>query len=435
MLSHRSTQPATNVLLSGLLATLAFVAPSNLFYRFDQFDWAVRGLRIDYLLGKFYLTDMLLLALVIAALLGGKKISLAFKKLWLIGVLTLLLLVRQIFTDFPIAAISQSLRLGLLLTAAWLIKEHWSHLKLNWVWLGIVFSHLFQAVIAFWQFVTQHSVGSYYWLLGEPNLSLSFGLSRGSFGNLGEKILPYGTTAHPNILAAWLVSSWLLLLVWWPHITLPKNWKLFLVALTGIGAGWGVIASQSITALGLWLHGIGYFLIIKFWRKTTFTTIKTLSLALGFCILLSPWIATLMSSQTSPAVQKLPSVSRRLYLQTAAEKIFVSQPWVGVGLNQFTANLEVMQRSLEPVRFDQPVHHVVWLWLTETGLLGLAWLVALYNTSASKQQNLTKIVTLTWLLFPSLIWDHYLLTQPIGLLIIWWWWLTLTAKPIKATIL
>ncbi len=93
--------------------------------------------------------------------------------------------------------------------------------------------------------------------------------------------------------------------------------------------------------------------------------------------------------------------------------MILHQPLLGVGLNNFTAEVEKYNRSDEVVRFVQPAHHVGVLWFADTGILGLCIVAFL----ALKKIQLRKYVTPLCILFPILTLDHYLLTQQTGLLL------------------
>jgi hypothetical protein len=89
-----------------------------------------------------------------------------------------------------------------------------------------------------------------------------------------------------------------------------------------------------------------------------------------------------------------------------------SQPLVGVGLNQFTSRVEQYTQIREVVRFVQPVHHLGLLWLAETGLLGLMFLLWVLLEIKNK-----KLILPILILLPIAVLDHYLLTQNQGLLL------------------
>lgn len=420
-----------HVWLSLLVAAVAFFAPSNLFYGFDQFDWAVRGLRIDYLLPKIYLTDLLLLALAIFGIVIG-----SFKKLklqWFEKILTLffaILLLRQFFTDFPAAAVTQFARIFLYGFTGFVVLKNWLHLRMQWVWFGLASGGLFQGILSLWQFFTQDSLGSYYTLFGEPNLHQSLGLAHGSFGSWGERVLPYGTTAHPNILAAWLVTSWLLLVAWSSRIELSKTRKTALLLLGGCLAIWSIFATQSITALGLVITGVIYLFVLQKYAHRSKIISGTFLTILTFFLVLSPWILQWSASVLPKTISEHPSFTRRVNLHITSLALFQQHAFWGIGLNQFTASLDSAPQLRESVRFDQPVHQVFWLLLAEAGLLGLGIAIGiLWQAIKNNPQAISVTISLLWVLLPSLTLDHYVATHPTGLLILWFWWLMVVKKP------
>jgi O-antigen ligase len=101
--------------------------------------------------------------------------------------------------------------------------------------------------------------------------------------------------------------------------------------------------------------------------------------------------------------------------------MIVKSPFTGVGLDNFTVNLDRNTRSTEAVRFMQPAHNVAILWLAETGVMGM--LLALMSFVFVKQK-----LQVTWLkdklffipiiiLLPILTLDHYVFSQQTGLLL------------------
>jgi len=90
-------------------------------------------------------------------------------------------------------------------------------------------------------------------------------------------------------------------------------------------------------------------------------------------------------------------------------------PILGVGMNNFVVNLEKYALTKEVVRFIQPVHHVGLLWLSQTGLLGVIWLISL-GQKMSKQIKISLSLTILVLL-PILSLDHYLLTIQTGMIL------------------
>jgi hypothetical protein len=140
--------------------------------------------------------------------------------------------------------------------------------------------------------------------------------------------------------------------------------------------------------------------------------------------MLSPWWLNLINWQLKFATLTHDQLGweRRVWLTDAATKIWSKSVLTGVGVNQFTAYLETVNPSKELVRFVQPAHHLGWLWLSETGLLGVMLVGLIIYLVCHKNPNQLNSV-LTWLIVatPIIIWDHYLLTHPTGLWLSWWW--------------
>ncbi len=418
-------------LVSLALALCLLAAPSNLFLKFDQVSWAVRGLRVDYLLPKLYVSDLsLLLALGLLLLWRYRQpISLPSKwpKFVLLGisVVTLFWLVRQVFTPYPIAAVVGALRLLSYGRLWWEVRLRWTELKHAWLWWALTLSVLAQSSLALFQFMTQHSLGSYRWLLGEPDLVHTYSIVHGTFSQWGELILPYGTTAHPNVLAGWVIGGSLLLIAWWRERLVQHHWSTNLVLLLTICfSGIVLWLTQAWSATGLLLHGLVWLSWTQVIKLKVPIKASLLLVGLTAILLSSPWWLSALNKSPwlSGVTQKSLSWERRVWLSEAAIKLWQQQPWIGVGYTQFTAYLETATHQTELVRFVQPAHHVGWLWLAETGLLGVV-LVASWSWLAQQQdrQFWSRLIIWFWISLPVLMWDHYLLTIPTGLWLSFWW--------------
>jgi len=82
----------------------------------------------------------------------------------------------------------------------------------------------------------------------------------------------------------------------------------------------------------------------------------------------------------------------------------------GVGINNFTLNLEEYATNKEVVRFVQPVHHLLFLILSEGGLLLLVTIFLLI-----RQAKIKSFYTKSLILLAIASLDHYLLTQFSGM--------------------
>ena len=245
------------VISSVLLATVVFLIPSNLFLNLsDQFAY-VNGIRVDYLILKLYFSELVVWAAIGWHFFvhGLPKISWSPWSRAVVG-LAALLLGLQFFSVLPAVSFWESLKLIQLGLLAWVIAQNNTFFRSNWFINALIVALLFQSSLGLYQFLTQSSLASYTFL-GETNLQSYTGLAKGTFNHV-EKILPYGTTAHPNVLAG--VIAVYLTMLWWSiqkrFISIPK----LAVILTSILALVTLFLTQSISG---WLtFGIGTGLIL-----------------------------------------------------------------------------------------------------------------------------------------------------------------------------
>jgi O-antigen ligase len=506
-----------------LLAIFIFLIPSNLFFKFAEnlADSYVQGLQVDYLLPKLYIQDLIMLSwlLVYWVYLGGwflfcrtpqapqtwkqslknllNNVKLKLGKrfalspaIWLTVGLCFILIIKQFFTARPSASLWFSLRLILLLlfttsVTTWLqqliprpdnatgVNPRYRQIK-KIVVGALLASLIFQTGLAWYQFSQQASLAGY-WLLGEPNLEQALSISTGSFGGR-ELILPYGTTAHPNLLAGWAVINWWLLLVLLKPAALLKLeikkqglpttlWSL-LISLATTCLLSILLLTQSISACLAASLGLTLFVLRWLWTSWTNAEAKDapkkwwpallkpiLLLLAALIVVLTPLLIKTVNQRLNARHQhhqainnhartsnrassglRTPSITRRQRLNQAAWHMIEQYPWLGVGLNNFTVYLEKIdglsnELAREIVRFVQPAHHVILLWWAETGAVGmlllmvsLAWVVRpswrqrQRQTSIKFKQNLLSQSLLV--LSPLLALDHYLLTLASGQLLL-----------------
>ena len=102
--------------------------------------------------------------------------------------------------------------------------------------------------------------------------------------------------------------------------------------------------------------------------------------------------------------------------------MFQDNLMLGVGLNTFTAKVESYTSNPEVVRFIQPVHHIGYLLVAETGLLGIVLmasvLILLIRHKKIKDTSLFNKRFLFLSTLPIMVLDHYLLTNQTGLLLL-----------------
>jgi len=390
-----------------LLLLLIFLIPANLFLKLDVSHAYVHGLLVDYLIPKLYASDLPIIGILglwAVEIFKQKKAIPKFSKLSLVGsFILLLLLFRQFLTQNSEAAIWYFSKLIEFGAFAFFLSQHQAVLKnklLSWV---LLFTLLFQSAVGITQFYTQSSVFHNYLALGEVNYSHAIGLAKDNFFHT-EQILPYGTTAHPNILGGFLTIGLLIILSQLQLTEVMKKRKASIALLIcgGLVIGFALFLTQSLSAWGT--LGIG---LIILWQRRQFKFGLAVALFVGMG-LASP-IFVHYGAKLYPTNE---SFLRREMLTQAAFNMIKKNPLTGVGLNNFTVNLEQYANSSEIVRFVQPAHNIFILWFAETGLLGIVLLGLMMLITPFKKLALPILV-----LLPTALLDHYLLTQQTGLLI------------------
>lgn len=399
-----------------LIGALIFLVPSNLFYVLTEAGARVHGLRVDYLLPKFYVSDVVIWALI-ALYFWKEKTTLqkTLQKIWhenrfetIAGsALAFVLFIRQFFATSPTIAVWTALswiKIGILGYVLW---QKRAFLRSTQTYVILAFTLLFQSVVAFWQFFTQQSVAGY-WFLGETDLSSFAGLAKTTWGGV-ERVLPYGTTAHPNVLGGFLALGVLILLSQ-PHIQ-DRFLKTALYICMTISVV-ALLLTGSISAILALIVGV----VLLYWKKSAAIPHAVLVLGMLLCVVITIWL---------PLPQSHPSVERRAYLNQAGLRMVVDHPFVGVGLQNFTNHVEDYALKKEVVRFVQPAHNVPLLFIAETGLVGILLVLLVTGKLCSK-----KLVHLLPLL-PIALLDHYLLTLHTGILLAFVFFLSMQIKSHK----
>jgi O-antigen ligase len=267
--------------------------------------------------------------------------------------------------------------------------------------------------LAIFQFVTQTNLFPSYLWFGEPRLAQPVGLAHLSWGGV-EHVLPYGISAHPNILAGYLSLG--LISFWWlSQAFFSRSWAKIFTAVVTVFTILALLFTTSISAWGVVVIGCGIFLFGS-QLKLHVSRLAFLGGLIGIIVIpLSLHFAT----QDHPDVL---SITRRAGLNQAALEVWQHSPVWGTGLNAFTTQLENVHPSQEFVRFVQPVHHVGFLWLAETGLIGVIWAflscVLVLLTQPQSISFRSRLVAVAWLLLPLTSLDHYLFTNQTGLLLL-----------------
>lgn len=407
-----STQKRVEALL---LQSTMFLIPTNLAYHIYYQGAYINSRLSDYLLPKLYLSDLPLVALLIIFIFNNYKyLAKSFYKnrytSLLIAYLLIISLVsiKSISSLWYVAKVIEFYLFGVYLSKTYTAR-HFLSLIAPPLWLSVGF----QSIVGMSQYIRQNSVYGYF-LFGEPDLH-SLGVAKMTTAR-GLEIIPYGTTAHPNVLAGFIVVS-LLLLSLRTHLSPKKiSQKAVEIIVTGLSIPI-LYLTRSFTALSGFLFAIS----INKAKKN----ISSLYGRVIYQIILS--ITIIISLLFFPIFHQLnifsdnPSFYERYELNTIALRLLHNHPITGIGPNMFTLYLPQFPISKQQSYVLQPVHNGLLLVLAESGLIGVVLISLNLHSWAQRtkavRSSISAFLPLVALLF-ILQFDHYPLTLQTGQLLL-----------------
>lgn len=383
-----------------LLALLSIPIQLGKFF-FLEFSY-VLGIPIDYRAVTIYFSDFFIIFYLASFVIGSRN-SLGriyeFRKSFII-VLFLLnyyLILNSFLSSTDVAAsINFNIKtLELSIMAIFASITLTNKRVFNLSLFVLAFSATWQSFLLVFQFVLQRSIGL--WILGERTFdSLTPSIAHVNFlGNFWLR--PYGTFPHPNVSAAFLVITLVILIAYWPR-TRKFSWlKPVCFAITSFG----ILITFSKAAV---LVVLTSFIIAS--AKIGHAVVRVMI----FAILLIAFFLSLTQGQ-------LASIAERFTLAQAALDIYKTNPLFGVGSNNFILELSKLNLiSIGETRLLQPVHNVFLLILAENGIIGLVLFAYLLLVIFKKVNTKPKLALfLSLLIFMSV--DHFFWTLQQGRLL------------------
>lgn len=278
---------------------------------------------------------------------------------------------------------------------------------------AFLFSILFQSFLALFQYLEQSNL--WFKFLGEP----SFGKETLDVAKIdfAEKqvVRPYGTFAHPNILAAYLIVGIFLSLFSWKREKVL--YTLFLIVFSLI-----LLLTFSRSA---WLALV--FGII-FYFSTTNRKVPFLYITLGASVVFLFVIVFDLLPFIMDSIIFRVGIFERIELVDISKLIFYENP-LGVGLGNFTLVMQdYVGYKLDPWQL-QPVHNAFVLLLVEGGIVVLITFLALYLQifryiyrlyRKYKRRLLAGTLLSLWsALLVLTLFDHYLISLYQGQFLFW----------------
>lgn len=353
------------------------------------FDFSyLSGIRVDYLAPTVYLLDVIIFLLAIVNL----KIVLKFfnNKMVLSGLF--LLLINIIFSQLPEISFYWFIKIIEFLIIFSLSKKIIMTIKEKSILIILLLSGLFELFLSIIQFVSKHSVQGIFYYFGERLLTLSTpGVAKATMQGV-EFLRPYGTFSHPNSLAGFFLLLYFFVLTYtkFDRYVILKYLFLF------ISSTLIFISFSKVSIISYLILNTLYFIlntkircqICKFARMVTIFIISLIFL----------------QATTDPL-----TINKRIELIKNSTTIILNNPIFGVGLGGYLIE-QIKYPSQYYLFFNQPVHNIFLLFISETGLIIGGLLLYLLVNLLIKQ----KLSKNQWLLIFAIIFtgffDHYWLT-------------------------
>lgn len=361
-----------------LFAFLLLLLPSQL-GKHLWFDFSrVLGIRIDYLAPTLYLTDVLVIGLLIvwfiemryrSAKPKTKNAILRQRKTKIIAFVFLIFLMCNVYFALnKFIAVYQGLKiLQLVGLGFYVYKNMATPDKRLFSLLGITV--IYSSLLAGFQFIHQASIGGLLYWLGERTFTATTAQIATAYFAGKLLLRPYATFPHPNVLAGYTVVVLALLFTRISQVKdiifSKENSKLqFLVLVSGC------ITLLLTLSRSAWMVGI-VVLLFYWWKNRRLGRTQGIKPIL-IKVLLTAFIYLLVYRMFGFWSIDKQSVAIREELDRVALSMIFQSPVVGVGLGNFILLIPKYISQIASVAILQPVHNIYLLIAAETGSVGLA---------------------------------------------------------------
>jgi len=390
-------------------------------------EWSyVLGVRVDYLSPVLYFLDLIWLLLFLfdwikpsvdksTSPLTGRSFF-SFKTILLILFVAINVLVAQ----NKEICIYRWLRLWQLIWTIFYLNKNkvlFKKLLIKIISIWVIF----EGFLAISQIIYGGSLGGLFYFFGERRFDFNtIGIAQMSLMGQGL-VRAYGSFSHPNSLAGFGLVSLLL----WMKLRMKSScsmertsslkkrgsllwfWVVFWFGVVILV----VSGSRLIWFLSLILGLIFIFKRIK--QKKIWISVLSMTVVLLVTIIFIIRVNYPLNNFVGGFDKD--SFNKRWDLNVASLKMVKERGWIGYGMGNFLVELPNFQKN--GYFWLQPVHNVILLILTETGLLGFGVLVfGMGNFLVKKKISKMNILILVIILITGM-WDHYWITLPQN------WWL------------
>ncbi len=412
LLARSSSSDPLKQLIKFTFQLLILLLPTQLALHFWP-NWAyIYGFRIDYLSPTLYLTDILMILLLVLWIIQY-FIKRTYNKEDITGrcvylLLTILLIIFMginiYFAKSSWVAIYKWIKVVEFVLLGFFVARRKDFEFNSWIAKPLSFSLIVVSVIAFIQFSLQKTVGGALFLLGERTFTATTpGIA--TFTMFGRELLrPYSVFPHPNALAGFLGVGFFLLL-----FCLSKESKTsFYYRLSLVLTFLTLILSFS---HGAWISFalVGLVLVFVKGNKNMF---RRLYISTVVVVIVTSLLLPAASDKLLSSLDYGEEVNHRLHLTKVSGSLIAEDPILGVGEGNYI--LELVENADFP-KFSwwlQPVHNIFLLVFSETGFIGLGLFVLLLLAIINKAILREKKILLAAFLFVIFtgFFDHYWIT-------------------------
>ena len=331
----------------GLFFLLLFILPFQLGKHFFPPFSYLQGVRVDYLSPTIYLIDTLILLL---SILNLKELLLFFRKKVFIFIF-LLIAINIIFSQSKYLSLYGLLRMIEFFILIFLGKKIMKYLSPRSIVISFLSSGLIELFLCLLQFYNKSSIQGIFYFIGERLFTLSTpGIAKATINGI-EFLRPYGSFSHPNSMAGFY------LLIYFFVLSYKKFNKFIFLK----------FFSLSIFTLLIFISfskvAIVTFLILNTTHWMLNTKIKCPS-----CKIARIFIPIAMSLVFLQAITDPLTIQKRIELLKNSWTIIIKHPLFGTGVNSYLLAQSQIKSNFY-LFFNQPVHNIYLLFISEFGLI------------------------------------------------------------------
>lgn len=396
------------------------------------FDFSfTSGIRSDYLTPTLYLSDLIIIFLILLRIIEMIKDAGKFKapisklqkiiksgKFWMWSLIIFYLLFNSIFIAvnkwaafYKLAKVIEFILLGYAI-----VKIRPNFLRLIFF---LSFDVIYLSVITVWQFFAQKSIGGLWWFLGERTFYASTpAIAKVTFPGGMQILRPYATFPHPNVLGGFLAV--VLLLIFYVLRNHKKDIKSpILYRFFKLSFFCGLLSLLLSFSKASWLVAVCGILLVIFRAERKISA----GFRKNFNYFIAIFYIFLLTSVLAPGILsdlgwRSKSLKERSSLIVGAIELCIQNPLFGTGLNNFVIQIRNYLPAVSDLYIFQPVHNIYLLVFAETGLVGflilLVGLVLIFRKGARNSPFATIALLQLYILG---LFDHYLFTLQQGMLL------------------